>query len=592
VTGRGCPHDLGLKQREVRDGERLPAKDAVVIGRGWTGSILSFELCDAGLDVVAIERGPWCDTPTDFPRSYVQDELRYRLRHELFLRPAQMSLTFRNNDGQTSLPVRTWGAFMLGNGASGAGVHWNGETWRFLPSDFVLRSHLTERYGADFLPADMTLQDWGITFDELEPHYARFEYLCGTSATAGNLHGMIQPGGNPFEGPRSRPYPTAAQKQPFSHALFAEAAREMGYKPFPQPSGNLSQAYTNPLGVKLGPCTYCGFCEWCGCANYSKASRQTTILPALVRKPNFEARAECEVMRINLDSSRTRAIGVTYVDTMGNELEQPAALVLLCAVVGKSAEWNRGADLVEGLMHCGMCHMPKNCLGGDDTSRRLEGYALQGWFAPNITNDGRRGLGGRSLDDIVRYLRAGYNRAAAASGPMGEEVARSSSLVTEADLRAVAAYLKDQPDQDGGATTPMAADEPVMKAGGAIDRDECSACHTPDGSDVAELFPSLRGAPSGQSTDPISLLRVVLRGARSIATDLAPTAPGMPAFGWILNDEQVAAVITYVRNAWGNAAPAVKPGDVARAMIWPSETIERGRSGFGRASSTTTPVTM
>ncbi|HEY4919367.1 MAG TPA: GMC family oxidoreductase [Xanthobacteraceae bacterium] len=310
---------------------KLPHKDAVIIGLGWTGSILGYELADAGLDVVAIERGPWRDPAVSFPVSYAQDELRYRLQHELFLRPAQSTVTFRNKTSETALPVRNWGAFMLGNGVGGAGVHWNAETWRFLPSDFVLRTHLTQRYGDKFLPDDMTIQDWGVTFDELEPHYDRFERLCGTSGTAGNLKGKIQDGGNPFEGARSRPYPTPAQKQPFSYTLFAKAARELGYKPFPQPSGNLSQAYTNPLGVKLGQCTYCGFCEWFGCANYSKASPQTTILPALVRKPSFEARTDCEVTRINLDSTKKRATGVTYVDTSGNEWEQPADLVLLCA---------------------------------------------------------------------------------------------------------------------------------------------------------------------------------------------------------------------------------------------------------------------
>src|SRR5246127_2586446 len=310
---------------------KLPPKDVAIIGLGWTESILAHELAQEGLDIVGIERGPWRDTPTDFSPAYSPDELRYRIRHDLFLRPAQMSLTFRNNASQTALPVRTWGAFMLGNGVGGGGLHWNAETWRFLPSDFVLQSHLTHRYGAKFLPQDMTIQDWGVTWDEIEPHYDKFEYLCGTSGTAGNVKGAIQEGGNPFEGPRSRPYPTPAQKQPFSHTLFAKAARELGYKPYPQPSGNLSQAYTNPLGVKLGQCTYCGFCEWFGCANYSKASPQTTILPALLRKPNFEARTECEVTRINLDSSGKRATGVTYVDTSGQEYEQPADLVLLCA---------------------------------------------------------------------------------------------------------------------------------------------------------------------------------------------------------------------------------------------------------------------
>jgi gluconate 2-dehydrogenase alpha chain len=310
---------------------QLPHRDAVIIGLGWTGSILAYELADAGLDVIAIERGPWRNSATDYAPNYAQDELRYRIRHELFLRPSQTTFTFRNKMGQTALPIRNWGSFMPPNGVGGGGVHWNGETWRFLPSDFVLRTHLTKRYGTRFLPQDMTIQDWGVTYEDLEPHYDRFEYLCGTSGTAGNLKGEIRDGGNPFEGPRSREYPNPAQPQPFSHTLFAKAARELGYKPFPQPSGNMSRAYVNPLGVRLGPCTYCGFCEWFGCANYSKSSPQTTILPALVRKRNFQARDNCEVKRINVDSSGKHATGVTFVDASGAEWEQPADLVILCA---------------------------------------------------------------------------------------------------------------------------------------------------------------------------------------------------------------------------------------------------------------------
>ncbi|HJS90454.1 MAG TPA: GMC family oxidoreductase [Steroidobacteraceae bacterium] len=310
---------------------RLPHKDVAIVGLGWTGSILANELTDAGLEVMAIERGPWRAAATDYPPNYAQDELRYRIRHELFLQPAQTTFTFRNRMSERALPIRNWGAFMPPNGVGGGGVHWNAETWRFLPSDFVLRSHLTKRYGARFLPADMTIQDWGVTYAELEPHYDRFEYLCGTCGQAGNLRGKILEGGNPFEGPRSRPYPNPPQQQPFSHTLFAQAARQLGYKPFPQPSGNLSQAYRNPLGVRQGPCSYCGFCEWFGCGNYSKASPQTTILPVLVRKPNFTARDQCEVTRINLEPSGRRATGVTFVDTSGQEWEQPADLVLLCA---------------------------------------------------------------------------------------------------------------------------------------------------------------------------------------------------------------------------------------------------------------------
>jgi gluconate 2-dehydrogenase alpha chain len=311
--------------------KKLPRKDVAIIGLGWTGCILANELTDEGLDVIAIERGPWRDTATDYPPNYAQDELRYRIRHELFLRPDQNTFTFRNKLDQTALPIRTWGAFMPPNGVGGGGVHWNAETWRFLPSDFVLRTHLTERYGANFLPDDMTIQDWGVTYDDLERHYDAFEYLCGTCGTAGNLRGEIKQGGNPFEGARSRPYPNPAQKQGFGHTLFAKAAGELGYKPFPQPSGNMSQPYVNPLGVRMGPCTYCGFCEWFGCGNYSKASPQTTVLPVLIRKSNFVLRDNSEVTRINLDGTGKHATGVTFIDTQGDEWEQPADLVILAA---------------------------------------------------------------------------------------------------------------------------------------------------------------------------------------------------------------------------------------------------------------------
>lgn len=231
---------------------RLPRKDAVIIGLGWTGSILAHTLCDAGLDVVAIERGPWRDTATAFNIGYAPDELRYAVRLDLFQRPAQNTLTFRNSDSQTALPIRQFGSFIPGNGVGGAGIHWNGQTWRFQPSDFVIRSHLTERYGANAIPDELSLQDWGITYDELEPYYDQFEYLAGISGKAGNLNGVIQDGGNPFEGPRKRDYPLPPMKMTYAPTVFAEAARSLGYHPFPSPSANLSAAYTNPLGIKMG----------------------------------------------------------------------------------------------------------------------------------------------------------------------------------------------------------------------------------------------------------------------------------------------------------------------------------------------------
>ena len=310
---------------------RLKPVDAVIIGFGWSGALLAEVLSRAGLSVIALERGPYRDTAEDFLPSRAPDELRYAVRHDLVVKPAENTITFRNRSDQTALPVRAWGSFLPASGAGGGGVHWNGQTWRFRPSDFTLKTTILERYGRRFLPPDLTIQDWGVTYETLEPYYDRFEYLCGISGKSGNLQGKIQPGGNPFEGPRARDYPTPPLTMPYAAALFAKAAAEGGYHPFPQPSANLSQAYTNPFGVTLGACSYCGFCERFGCGNYAKASPQTTLMPLLRRRPNFSLRTECLVLAINHDGAGKKARGVTYKDASGEDFFQPAGIVLLAA---------------------------------------------------------------------------------------------------------------------------------------------------------------------------------------------------------------------------------------------------------------------
>lgn len=230
--------------------------------------------------------------------------------------------------------------------------------------------------------------------------------------------------------------------------------------------------------------------------------------------------------------------------------------------------WNRGAYLVQGPGHCAACHTPKTWLGGDRTRQPLEGYALQGWFAPNITNDPGRGLGNWSSADLVDYLKSGHNRFAGASGPMAEEVVHSSSAMTDPDLAAIATYLKDQPSQrvrSDRSTGPLPDTNPVMASGAAIYKDLCSACHRSDGSGVPYLIPDLAHSASVVSREPTSLLRVVIRGAQTAATADEPTGPSMPAFGWQLSDEQIASVTTYIRNSWGHAAPPTSSGDVHKA---------------------------
>jgi len=305
--------------------------DVVLIGFGWTGAILGQELTEAGLHVLALERGAMRDTPDAAAYPKVLDELAYSVRGKLFQDLSRETVTVRHSLAETAVPYRQHGSFLLGDGVGGAGFHWNGMHYRNLPEELEMRSHYEERYGKGFIPEDMTIQDHGVTYAELEPHYAMFEDVCGTSGKAGNIDGRIVPGGNPLEGPRSGEYPLPPLQKTYSQDLFEKAALEVGYHPFPAPASNASGPYTNPYGVRLGPCNFCGYCENYGCYMYSKASPQTTIMPVLLRKKNFELRPHSYVVKINLDASGKRATGVTYIDAQGREVEQPADMVMVTA---------------------------------------------------------------------------------------------------------------------------------------------------------------------------------------------------------------------------------------------------------------------
>ena len=311
---------------------RLKPVDVVTIGVGLTGSLAALELADSGLKIVGLERGAARDTVPDFQSPAIHDELRYSIRKALMQNNEKVAVTFRNDSDETALPIRRWESFLPGQGLGGSFVHWNGQSFRAQVADFQNRTHHLERYGRKFVDAcgsELIMQDWGVTYDEVEPHYDRFEYLLGVSGQAGNIRGNLQPGGNPFEAARAREYPTPPMKEPYFGALFRRGAEKLGYHPYPLPSSNHSQPYTNPLGLRLEACVFCGFCERFACEHFAKASPQTVILPVLLKKPNYELRANCEVTRINLDRERKKATGVTYVDSTGKEYEQPADLVLI-----------------------------------------------------------------------------------------------------------------------------------------------------------------------------------------------------------------------------------------------------------------------
>jgi gluconate 2-dehydrogenase alpha chain len=311
---------------------KLKDVDVVIVGLGWTGGILAKELSDAGLKVVALERGGMRTPADDYSLPGIRDELRYAIRKDLMMNTARDTLTIRNNVSQDALPMRRLGSFLPGDVVGGSAVHWSGHTWRWTDMELKVRSMYEERYGKNFIPADMTIQDWGVSYAELEPYYDRFEYVAAVSGKAGNLGGAIKAGGNPFEAERKREYPLPALTQALSGLMFTEAATKAGYHPFPRPTANASQPYTNPYGAKFGACQYCGYCQQFGCEANAKGSPHIAVIPAALANPSFELRAHSWVTKVLKDSDGKRVTGVTYTNVLnGEEFEQPAGIVLLCA---------------------------------------------------------------------------------------------------------------------------------------------------------------------------------------------------------------------------------------------------------------------
>ncbi|WP_338558842.1 GMC family oxidoreductase [Erwinia sp. E_sp_B04_7] len=307
--------------------------DAVIVGFGWAGSIMAKELSEAGLSVVALERGPHRDTYPDGAYPQVIDELTYNIRKKLFQDLSKSTVTIRHNSAQTAQPYRQLAAFLPGTGTGGAGLHWSGVHFRVDPMELRMRSHYEERYGKNFIPEGMTIQDYGVTYDELEPFFDKAEKVFGTSGSEWSVKGKVigQGKGNPFAPDRSDKFPLPAQKRTFSAQMFAQAAESIGYHPYDLPSANTSGPYTNTYGAQMGPCNFCGFCSGYACYMYSKASPNVNVLPALRQEAKFELRENANVLRVNLTADKKHATGVTYVDALGRQIEQPADLVILSA---------------------------------------------------------------------------------------------------------------------------------------------------------------------------------------------------------------------------------------------------------------------
>ena len=233
----------------------------------------------------------------------------------------------------------------------------------------------------------------------------------------------------------------------------------------------------------------------------------------------------------------------------------------------KSELWNRGAYLVQGLGHCNECHAARDSLGGMQSNPSLAGGQIpaQNWYAPDLSTQANGGLAGWGEQDIVDLLKTGQSLRGTAFGPMADVVARSTQYLQEDDLRAIATYLQSLP-----ARAPMPADQSpldtrhMLAEGAKVYADRCADCHGKDGNGVAGIYPPLNGNSSVNEPTGINAIRAVLLGGFAPLTAGNPRPYSMPPFAQQLNDSDVAAVVTYIRQAWSNKASPVLDRDVIK----------------------------
>jgi len=243
----------------------------------------------------------------------------------------------------------------------------------------------------------------------------------------------------------------------------------------------------------------------------------------------------------------------------------------------RSAEWNRGAYLVQGLGHCSMCHSPINALGGSSESKAFEGglIPMQNWYAPSLTSNKEAGLGEWSIDEIVDLLRTGISQRGAVYGPMAEVTFNSLQYLNDADVRAMAIFLKSLGQGNPLAAEVSAVPEPesslLLHFGQTVYEAHCASCHGTHGRGMPPEYPPLAGNPSIQMQSSVNPIRMVLNGGFPPGTAGNPMPYGMPPFAQSLSDDEVAAVVTYIRAAWGNRGTAVSARDANQLRTAPVE---------------------
>ena len=302
--------------------------DVCIVGVGGMGGIMAKELASAGLKVVGFERGPAPKKADYAPR----DSIRFLIRPEQLEWVRHEPTTTRKKAGQkTNLQYRTSPLNVLG----GALLHWTGQSSRYMPGDFKIYSNEIASGGAERAKADLTgydIIDWPLSYDDLEPHYEKFEWEFGISGQAGL---------NPFAGPRQRGFPLPPLRHSGKMQLFTEACKKLGYHPYDTAAGIASQPYkpAAPFDTRIDErpaCVYCGHCNFYGCHVHAKSASLYITIPVAVKTGNFELKTNAKVCRINSDASG-QVTGVNYFDADGREHEQRARVVILSAFIFEHA---------------------------------------------------------------------------------------------------------------------------------------------------------------------------------------------------------------------------------------------------------------
>ena len=299
----------------------LQATDVVIVGAGAMGGVAALPLARAGLQVIGLEAGTWLT-----PRDFAPDELRNNVRGwpQAVQKANREVPTHRRNETGPYSPRPSVHPMM--NAVGGTSLHYWGQSWRLNPWDFRVVSETTRRYGRGRIPANSTVEDWPFGLEELEPYYDTVEYEVGISGNAGNVNGTIDPRGNIFEGARSRPYPMPALRGTGFTEHMDEAARRLGWHPFPGPAAINSRPYEGRAG-----CVYHGCCSRGGCHVNAKSSTAVSTIPKAQATGNFGVVTQAHVTAIEVDGDG-RANGVTYLKD-GQEYFQPADVVLLASYV-------------------------------------------------------------------------------------------------------------------------------------------------------------------------------------------------------------------------------------------------------------------